>query len=80
MHWIIFILSASFAATCSVCAAEQVPLGGGAYFPLDDSFEKLVKQKLSEWHVPGVSIAVVHNNKTYAKVPTDWTSIYPNVY
>ena len=65
MRWIIALFLASSLAS----AAEQVPLGGGAYSPLDGDFEHLVKQKLSEWHVPGVSVAVVHNNKTYAKVP-----------
>lgn len=68
MHWILSFLSASFLASSFAAAAQQAPLGGGPYFPFDDDFEKLVKQKLSEWHVPGVSIAVVHNNKTYAKV------------
>ncbi|SLM36178.1 Peptidase S12, Pab87-related, C-terminal [Lasallia pustulata] len=63
MRWIIALFLASSLAS----AAEQVPLGGGAYSPLDGDFEHLVKQKLSEWHVPGVSVAVVHNNKTYAK-------------
>ena len=69
MRCIISLLSAFFLASALASAAEQAPLGGGAYFPLDNDFEQLVKQKLSEWHVPGVSVAVLHNNKTYAKVP-----------
>ncbi|MCJ1252005.1 hypothetical protein MMC30_009243 [Trapelia coarctata] len=36
--------------------------------PLTSSFDELVSKKLEEWHTPGVSIAVVHDSKVYAKV------------
>ncbi len=36
--------------------------------PLDKNFEKLVTETLELWHVPGVSIAVVDGENTYAKV------------
>jgi len=36
--------------------------------PLTPAFEELVTKKLEEFHVPGVSIAVVHDDKVYAKV------------
>lgn len=35
--------------------------------PLDRDFEKLVKEALEVWHVPGVSIAVVDGESTWAK-------------
>ena len=35
---------------------------------LDDKFEKLVTKILELWHVPGVSVAVVDGEKTYAQV------------
>jgi CubicO group peptidase (beta-lactamase class C family) len=38
--------------------------------PLDKKFEKLVKETLEVWHVPGVSVAVVDGDKTYAQVRT----------
>ena len=36
--------------------------------PLDKKFEKLVKETLENWHVPGVSVAVVDGENTYAQV------------
>jgi hypothetical protein len=36
--------------------------------PLDKKFEKLVKETLETWHVPGVSVAVVDGENTYAQV------------
>lgn len=36
--------------------------------PFSSSFEELVSKKLEEWHVPGMSIAVVQDDKVYAKV------------
>ena len=36
--------------------------------PLDDNFGKLVNETLELWHVPGLSIAVVDGDKTWAKV------------
>lgn len=36
--------------------------------PLDKKFEKLVKETLEIWHVPGVSVAVVDGETTYAQV------------
>jgi len=36
--------------------------------PLTPSFDELVSKRLEEWHVIGVSIAVVYYSKVYAKV------------
>jgi CubicO group peptidase (beta-lactamase class C family) len=36
--------------------------------PLDKKFERLVKEILDTWHVPGVSVAVVDGENTYARV------------
>ena len=35
---------------------------------LDKRFEKLVTETLELWHVPGVSVAVVDGENTYAQV------------
>ncbi|KAI4281175.1 MAG: hypothetical protein L6R38_003890 [Xanthoria sp. 2 TBL-2021] len=35
--------------------------------PLDTAFATLVNQTLKDWHVPGMSIAVVHGAQTWAK-------------
>ncbi|KAI9742541.1 MAG: hypothetical protein M1818_003681 [Claussenomyces sp. TS43310] len=35
--------------------------------PLDATFDAFVKQSLEEWHVPGMSIAVLDGEKTFAK-------------
>ncbi|MCJ1438910.1 hypothetical protein MMC27_008300 [Xylographa pallens] len=36
--------------------------------PLTASFEERVTKTLKEWHVPGISIAVVHNDEVFAEV------------
>lgn len=38
--------------------------------PLNTTFEKLVNSTLQKWHVPGVAIAVVDGDHTWAEVPT----------
>lgn len=37
--------------------------------PLNEEFENLVAETLEKWHVPGMSIAVVDGENTWAKVP-----------
>lgn len=54
-------------------AASQVFLGNhdeGTYSatPFNQDFDEYVEQLLVEWHCPGIAIAVVHENKTWAKV------------
>lgn len=36
--------------------------------PFDEAFDTWVKDALEEWKVPGLSIAVVHNEDTFSKV------------
>jgi hypothetical protein len=36
--------------------------------PLDKKFEKVVRETLEVWHVPGISVAVVDGENTYAQV------------
>lgn len=36
--------------------------------PLDKSFKVFVDKALEEWHVPGVSVAVVDGDETWAEV------------
>jgi hypothetical protein len=36
--------------------------------PLDETFDELVKTLLEEWHVPGMSVAVIDGDQTFAKV------------
>ncbi|KFX90569.1 hypothetical protein O988_08131 [Pseudogymnoascus sp. VKM F-3808] len=35
--------------------------------PLDKTFDELVKTLLEEWHVPGMSVAVIDGDQTFAK-------------
>lgn len=54
-------------------AASQVFLGNhdeatASATPFNEAFDAYVEQLLAEWHCPGVAIAVVHENKTWAKV------------
>lgn len=35
--------------------------------PLDENFERIVRDQLGLWHVPGVSVAVVDGENTWAK-------------
>lgn len=44
--------------------------------PLDKEFEKLAKETLEFWHVPGVSVAVVDGEHIYAQV-SSFYSILP---
>ena len=48
--------------------------------PLDERFETLVQETLNYWHVPGISIAVVDGDNTWAKagvsyIPNDQDNI-----
>lgn len=37
--------------------------------PLTPEFDALVEKLREEWHIPGLSISIVHGSSTYAKVP-----------
>lgn len=36
--------------------------------PFNDEFNQLVHEQLNRWHVPGLSVAVVDGDQTWAKV------------
>jgi CubicO group peptidase (beta-lactamase class C family) len=36
--------------------------------PLHPSFDSFVDSLMEDWHIPGLAIAVVHENKTWYKV------------
>jgi hypothetical protein len=36
--------------------------------PLDEEFAKIVKSTLEQWHIEGVSIAVIDGDNTFAEV------------
>lgn len=38
------------------------------YSPLDASADQYVEGLMKEWHTPGLAIAVIHENNTWAKV------------
>ncbi|KAI2838440.1 hypothetical protein CBS147343_9092 [Aspergillus niger] len=42
--------------------------------PLDERFETLVQETLNYWHVPGISIAVVDGDNTWAKAGVPYIS------
>lgn len=57
-------------STTPLAAAQQKILSSSSDkgSPLDSAFEKLVLETLDEWHVPGLSIAVVDGDETWAAV------------
>lgn len=36
--------------------------------PFDEKFDRMVEESMERWHVPGLSVAVVHGDETFAKV------------
>jgi hypothetical protein len=36
--------------------------------PFDAAFDTLIENALEEWKIPGISVAVVHNEDTFSKV------------
>lgn len=53
--------------------AQQKPLSDGhlpGRNPFDDKFGAFVKDTLDEWHVPGLSIAVIDHDQVFAEVNT----------
>jgi CubicO group peptidase (beta-lactamase class C family) len=36
--------------------------------PFHPSFDSFVDSLMNDWHIPGLAIAVVHENKTWSKV------------
>ncbi|KAI1842021.1 hypothetical protein JX266_011776 [Neoarthrinium moseri] len=46
--------------------ASQKVMSGGRRDPLDADFEKLAVKTLKQWHVPGLAIAVVDGDDTWA--------------
>jgi hypothetical protein len=36
--------------------------------PLHPSFDAFIDDLMKDWHIPGLAIAVVHENKTWSKV------------
>jgi hypothetical protein len=53
-------------------SAPQLPLQDDleSDTPFHPSFDKFVESLLESWHIPGLAIAVVHENKTWTKVGT----------
>jgi hypothetical protein len=39
--------------------------------PLNAKFDALVNSTLSDWHVPGLAVAVIDGHNTYSKVGTN---------
>ena len=57
----------------SINAYDAQKLLRESYFttnPIDKDFDSLVEETLRHLHIPGMSIAVVDGQDTYAKVPT----------
>ncbi|KAL8868157.1 MAG: hypothetical protein Q9174_005175, partial [Haloplaca sp. 1 TL-2023] len=46
---------------------QQIPLGQRIRSPFVRGFDEYVTQLLNDWHVPGLSIAVVDGDETFAK-------------
>lgn len=52
----------------SVLAVEQQILKQGRDFELDEDFDKKVNAVLGKYHVPGLALAIVDDERTFAKV------------
>jgi len=64
-------IPSGFAATllCPVALASQKVLTGHHdHNPLDDAFERFALETLDEFHVPGLAIAIVDGENTWAAV------------
>ena len=53
---------------CGPAWAAQTPLGAGDRSLFHDDFDELAARLLSEWHTPGVAVAIVEGNMTSARV------------
>lgn len=42
--------------------------GQSDYAPFNTGFDSFIEGLLDEWHTPGIAIAVVYQNQTWAKV------------
>lgn len=49
-------------------AAEITAYGHDAIPIADEAFEKYIEKQMGTWHVPGLAIALIEGNKTWAKV------------
>lgn len=47
---------------------DQAPLHEVDHSPFTSDFDKFVVRLMSDWHVPGLAIAIVNGNETYSKV------------
>ena len=56
-------------------SSSQKPLGGGKSSPFTEEFNKLASQTLERWHVPGMAVAVVDGDSTWAEVRCSWVFI-----
>lgn len=54
---------------CLVLCTAQSPFNDRASSnPLDEEFDALVNSTLTKWRVPGIAVAVVDGERTFAKV------------
>lgn len=74
LHHIIPVL----AGTCTVYAAA-VPRASkpSPKNPFTNDFEKLVKQAMADWNVPGLSIAVVDDHNVFSTVSRHYSALTP---
>lgn len=47
---------------------DQIPLHEPDHYPFASELDKSVVRLMNDWHVPGLSIAIVNGNETYSKV------------
>lgn len=68
-HFWHFAIHALLASSCIVDASQE-PLRGTEKKngPFDEKFERLANETLERWKCPGLSIAVVDGNDTWAAV------------
>lgn len=68
LHQALRVVAVLGATGQAALAATQQPLTRGPTTPFDKVFARLVSKTLERWHVPGIAIAVVDGNDTWAEV------------
>lgn len=71
-------MHALVASSCIACASQQLLRGAEkTKGPFDEDFGRLANKTLERWKCPGLSIAVVDGNDTWATVGYTFRPISP---
>lgn len=63
-----FVSAVLFSSSLSIPSKQQIPLQENNRSPFTAEFDEAVTHLLNQWHVPGLSIAVIDGDETFSKV------------